>query len=146
MADIEGYIDVENGVRNLVLRSSDGSIECKSRFANIAPMIEFSYKSLVDAMNEAIDSEAAGTDNAFITNERETVSEEKTYDYEALKEEFNTIVGELMSKNQTYYAPRITHIVDKYFGKGKKVGDATIEQSELIYLVVEDIKSDLLNA
>lgn len=146
MADIEGYIDVDNGVRNLVLRSPDDSIECKSRFAKIAATIPFSYQSLVDAMNEAIDAEAADSDNAFVTNEREVIAEAKSYDYEGLMNEFNDLVGQLMNKNQTYYAPRITQIVDKYFGKGKKVGDATIDQAELIYLVVEDIKSDLMNA
>ena len=58
--------------------------------------------------------------------------------------EFEDIVGKLMVKNQTYYAPRITQIVDSYLGKGKKVSDATIAQVELIYLIVAEIKETLL--
>ena len=98
----------------------------------------------------------------FVTNERQTAPEEKTFNYEALMNEFQTVVGELMQKNSQYYAPqtvvgelmqknsqyyapRITTIVDKYLGKGKKVNEATIEQAELISLIVDEIKEDLLN-
>ena len=49
-----------------------------------------------------------------------------------------------MTENQLYYAPRITGIIDKYLGKGKKVSDATREQAELIYLIVDEIKTDLM--
>lgn len=49
-----------------------------------------------------------------------------------------------MTKNQAYYTPRITQIVDKYLGKGKKVNDATMDQVELIDLIVTEIKEDLL--
>lgn len=145
MADVEGYIDVDNGVRTLILRSSDGSIECKSRFAKIAPEIPFSYESLVKAMNDAIDAEAADTGNEFITNERDSIAEAPTYDYHALREEFNNVVGELMNKNSTYYTPLITSIVDKYLGKGKKVSDATPEQAEFISLILMEIKQDLMS-
>lgn len=145
MADVEGYIDVDNGVRTLILRSSDGSIECKSRFAKIAPEIPFSYESLVKAMNDAIDAEAADTGNEFITNERDNIAEAPTYDYHALREEFNNVVGELMNKNSTYYTPLITSIVDKYLGKGKKVSDATPEQAEFISLILMEIKQDLMS-
>jgi hypothetical protein len=41
-------------------------------------------------------------------------------------------------------APKITSIVEKYLGKGKKVGDTTPEQAEFIYLIVSDIKTDLM--
>ena len=44
----------------------------------------------------------------------------KTYDYEALMKEFGELVGDLMQKNPAKYAPEITHIVEKYLGKGKK--------------------------
>ena len=66
----------------------------------------------------------------------------KEYDYEALMGEFQGMAGKLMQKNSTTNGPKITRIVDKYFGKGKKVSDATIEQAELIYLVVEELKEE----
>lgn len=83
-------------------------------------------------------------DNKFVTNEREKAAVARTYDYDALRDEFQAVVSELMMVNQAYFAPRITQIVDKYLGKGKKVNDATIDQAELIDLIVNEIKEDLV--
>lgn len=125
MADIMGYIDVNGNERKLVLRSPDGSIDCKCRFKHIAPVIDFSYQSLVNALNDAIDKEAAETGNKFVTNERATVAATVEYDYEALMTEFSTIAGDLMNKNQTKYGPLITQIIDRILGRGKKISDTT---------------------
>lgn len=143
MSDIEGYINVDNGERKLVLRSSDDSIECKCRFAAITPEIPFSYDSLVNALYTAIEAEAQKTNHEFVTDERESIVEARTYDFDALMAEFKSLVEKLMTTNQTN-GQKITAIVDKYLGKGKKVGDATPEQVELIDLIVSEIKSDLV--
>lgn len=144
MSDIMGYIDVNNGERTLILRSPDESVDCKSRFSQIAPSIPFGYDNLVKALYDAIDKEAASSQNAYVTEQREVAVDAPNYDFDALMAEFETIVGQLMTKNQLYYAPRITSIIDKYLGKGKKVSDATRDQVELIYLIVDEIKTDLL--
>lgn len=143
MVDIMGYIEIDNGQRKLILRSADDSVDCKSRFKMIAPEIPFGYNELVDALNEAIDREAALTNGEFVTNESFKAPEVTNYDYDALMAEFKDIVGIVMGKNQTN-AVKLTAIVDKYLGKGKKVAEATPEQSELIYLIISEIKSDLL--
>lgn len=145
MSDIMGYIDVNAGQRTLILRSPDESVDCKCRFAQIAPSIPFGYDYLVKALYEAIDKEAQATNNAYVTDERESVVEGPNYNYDALMAEFEQIVGKLMTENQTYYAPRITQIIDKYLGKGKKVSDASRDQVELIYLIIDEIKNTLLN-
>lgn len=143
MSDIMGYIEIENGERKLILRSADESVDCKCRFKMIEPEIDFSYQSLVDALNRAIDAEANATGNQFITNERATTTTAVTYEYDLQKAEFNEIVGKIMTKNQAN-GPKITAIVDKYLGKGKKVSEATPEQAELIYLINVELKEDLL--
>lgn len=143
MVDLMGYIDVNNGERKLVLRSADDSIDCKSRFKMIAPVITFGYNELVEALNEAIDKEAALTNGAFVTNESFKTPEVVNYNFDALIEEFQNLVGAVMTKSQSN-APKLTSIVDRYLGKGKKVSDATPEQAELIYLIINDIKNDLL--
>ena len=143
MSDIECYIDINNNVRTLILRSPDDSVECKCRFAQIQAEVPFSYDDLVKALYEAIDAEASATKTQTI-NEREKVPEPVEYDYDALVSEFESLVGELMTKDQGYYAPRITQIIDKYLGKGKKVSATTRDQAELIYLIVDEIKSDLM--
>jgi hypothetical protein len=59
--------------------------------------------------------------------------------------QFETMVGDLMTKDQTYYAPRITQVIEKYLGKGKKMSGVTRDQAELVYLVVTEIQDDLVN-
>ena len=63
----------------------------------------------------------------------------------ALMKEFGDVVGTLVEKDSTYYVPRITQVVEKYLGKGKKVADATIEQVEFIHLILTEIKEEYCN-
>lgn len=143
MVDIMGYIDVENGQRKLVLRSSDDSVDCKCRFKHIMPTIDFSYKSLVSALNDAIDAEADETNHEYITDEKTLNPVVKEYDYDALMREFGDITGDLMTKNALSYGPKITHIIEKYLGKGRRVNETTPDQAEFIHLIISEIKEDL---
>lgn len=147
MADIyacsEKYTENNEAKVRLILRSPDNSAETGCRFKYIVPMIEFTYENLVKALNDAIDKEAAMHDNKYVTDARENVVVAKTYDYEGLIAEFQDLVGKLMNENSAYYSPRITQIVDKYLGKGKKVADASIDQAEFISLIVTEIKDEL---
>lgn len=143
MSDIMGYIEVEHGERKLILRSNDESVDCKCRFKHIEPEIVFGYQNLVDALNRAIDAEANATDNKFVTDEKIENVTVTTYDYDILKAEFNDLVSKIMTKNQSN-APKITAIVDKYLGKGKKVTEATPEQAELIHLINIELSEDIL--
>lgn len=147
MADIYAYADkyTENNEAKvrLILRSPDNSAETGCRFKYIKPVIEFTYENLVQALNEAIDKEAVMHDNKFVTDEREVAATAQTFDYDALIAEFQALVGDLMNKNASHYGPRITQIVDKYLGKGKKVAEATIDQAEFISLINTEIKDEL---
>ncbi len=58
--------------------------------------------------------------------------------------EFKVLAGDLMERNSATNGPKITQIIDKYLGKGKKVTEATRDQAELIYLINTEIKEDLL--
>jgi hypothetical protein len=105
--------------------------------------IVMSYTNLVTALNEEIDKESAENNNQLVTNERIVAPTAVTYDYDALMNEFQEIVGVLMSKGTTN-SPKITAIVERYLGKGKKVGDTTPEQAEFISLIISDLKADLM--
>lgn len=144
MADIYGYAK-QNGTENsvLVLRDKTGFIECGCRFKYIPDVIPMNYQSLVDTIHEAIDKEAAEYDGKFVTDEKMTKPETPTYDFDSLMEEFQKLVGELMQRDSAN-GNRITEIVDKYLGKGRKVSDATREQAELIYLINMEIKENLM--
>ena len=143
MVDLMGYINIDNGQRKLVLRSADDSIDCKSRFKLIAHEIPFSYDDLVQALNDAIDKEAKLTGNKFVTDDGFKAPEVKEYDYDALMNEFQAIVGSLMEKNSATNGPKITQIIEKYLGKGKKISETSRDQAEFIHLIVEEIKEDL---
>ena len=111
-----------------------------SRFKYIPNSIEFTYDNLVDAIAGAIDKQAEETGGKFISDEAtQVVTEDVTYDFDRLREKFQELVGELMSANQSN-AGKITSIVDKYLGKGKKVGECTPEQAEQIDLIVHDLE------
>lgn len=141
------YLDA-NGEekRVLTLRSPAGSgISCGTRFKYMVPEVPLSYDALTKAVTDAIEQEANEHGNQFITNERETAPIIKEYDFDALVKQFEEYVGTLMGRDQDYYAPRITQIVEKYLGKGKKMSAVSRDQAELVYLVVTEIEDELLN-
>lgn len=142
MADIYGYAHqkYEGEMSVLTLRCSDGSIECGGRFKYLPDEIPTNYQALVTALQEAIDKEAKEHDNQFVTNEKIVpVAEEKTYDFAAMKTEFSNLVGMIMQANPAN-AAKITAIVDKYLGKGKKVGDCNPSQSEQLELILLELR------
>ena len=141
MVDIEGYIDVAGGERKLILRSADDSVECKCRFAQIEPEIPFSYDNLVSALNKAIDAEAKMTGNKFVTSEKAKVVDTPKYDYNGLMDEFQKIVGALMAKDEAAYRPKVVEITNKVLGRGKKFTECTVDQVELMDLVVNELKA-----
>ena len=149
MAEIYAYADkyTENGEAKvrLILRSPDNSAETGCRFKYIDPIINFTYNDLVVALNKAIDKEAELNGGKLVTDERETAAQVQEYDYDALREEFEDLVGQLMAKNQEYFTPRIVQITDKYLGKGKKVSETTLDQANFLYLINTEIREELLN-
>jgi len=150
MADLYGYargVVGSDGSTQMVLtlRAPAGSgISCGCRFKYIQPEIPFNYDALAKALTDAIDKEAIEHGNQYVTEERETAPAVKEYNFDELMARFEALVGELMTKDQTYYAPRITQIIEKYLGKGKKIANVTRDQAELVYLVVSEIEDDLV--
>ena len=139
MADIYACADIVNGERRLILRSLDGSVDTGCRFKYIEPEIPFSYQNLVEALNKAIDQEAAETNNKFVTQERISNVIAPEYDFDALMTEFQKLTGDLMRKDPSN-GPKITEIVNRYLGKGKKASEATRDQAEFIALIVDEIR------
>lgn len=144
MVDIFGYAAIlPDGSRKLIFRSNDGSIDCKSRFKYMPAETDLSYDALVKALNTAIDKEAAEHNGQYVTDQRATETIAPTYDYDALMAEFQQITGNLMRSDPSN-GPKITEIVNKYLGKGKKVSETTREQAEFIDLIVSEIKDTLV--
>lgn len=146
MADIYGYAHQKYAGENsiLTLRCSDGSIECGGRFKYIAEEIPMNYHALVDAIHEAIDKEAAETDNKYVTDERIQPPPVKVYDYEGMMASIQDCIATLMEKNQSN-SSKISAIIEQYLGKGRKVMDCTPEQCESMELILIDLQ-ELVNS
>ena len=145
MADIYGYAHQykEGEMSVLTLRDPSGTIECGCRFKYIPNEISLSYDNLIKAITDAIDKEAGEHGGNLVTSERMTVAAAPTYDHAALMEEFQSIVGQLMAKDSNN-AGKISTIVEKYLGRGKKVSETNANQAELVHLIVADIKEELM--
>ena len=83
--DIIGYsriIDVEGeGPQTKLFLRGTPRFVAGSRFAYIEPVIDFSYESLVKAIGDAVDKEAALNGNKFVTSEKVSLhTEEPVYD------------------------------------------------------------------
>lgn len=144
MADIYGYAR-QNGADKysvLTLRDKTGFIECGCRFKYVPDVIDMNYQALVDTIHAAIDQEAAEHDGKFVTDEKMKPIEAKQYDFDALMKEFQDLVSQLMTQNQSN-SMKIVAVTDKILGKGKKISECTSEQAEFVYLVNEELR-DLL--
>ena len=142
--DIIGYsrqVNTEEGVRTKLFMRGTPRFVAGSRFRYTPDVIDFTYDNLVQAISNAIDKEEQMSGSTYITDapmSREHL-DEPAYDFGALMDEFQTLVGNIMSKTPTM-APKITAIIDKHLGKGKKVNDCTPEQAPQIDLILFDLK------
>ncbi len=150
MADIIGYsrsvTDDEGNDKTLLFMRGTQRFEAGSRFKYTPDYIEFTYENLVNAISDAIDKQAKEDGEHLFTTERDNnyIDTSSNLDFDALMEEFQSIIkgfSEDEEKMASYYAPRITQIVDKYLGKGKKVSEMNREQSEQLVLIIDDLKT-----
>lgn len=145
--DIIGYSrgveDEAGNVETRLFLRGTPSYVAGSRFKYVPTSIEFTYENLVKAISDAIDKQANEDGGKFVTDEvTQVVTEDVEYNFDILFAKFQDLVGELMSRNQSY-ATKITAVVDKYLGKGKKVNDCTEEQAEQLDLIVHDLEEML---
>ena len=150
MADIIGYsrsvTDAEGNDKTLLFMRGTQRFEAGSRFKYTPDYIEFTYDNLVNAIAEAIDKQAEEDGKELFTDERENnyIDTSSHLDFDELMEEFKKLVDKFSEdeeKMATYYAPRITQIIDNYLGKGKKVNEMNRDQVEQLVLIIDDLKN-----
>ena len=151
MADIicYGYFDPITQERYMMLRSLDGMADVGCRFQYIEPRISFGYKSLVDALNAAIDKEEEMGGKVVATKAKE---ENKELNFDELMKEFGDLIANIPGSSDStqsteegkqfieYWTPRITEITNKYLGIGKKVSQCTRTQVEQLSLIVDELR------
>ena len=150
MADIIGYsrsvTDAEGNDKTLLFMRGTQRFEAGSRFKYIPDYIDFTYENLVNAIADAIDKQAEEDGKELFTDERENnyIDTSSHLDFDELMEEFKKLVDKFSEdeeKMATYYAPRITQIIDNYLGKGKKVNEMNRDQVEQLVLIIDDLKN-----
>lgn len=156
IADIVGYSRVVTDEKGnlstkLFMRGTPRYI-AGSRFKYTPDYIDFNYKSLVDAIGDAVDKQAE-EDGAeyFTSNAGKNLYQNTTdLDFDKLTNEFNSIVNKLIEDDEekfnSFYAPRITQITDTYLGKGNKVNNCSRDQVEALDLIVADLKDLISNS
>lgn len=144
MCDIIGYsriIEANDQNKTFLFMRGTPRFEAGSRFKYTPDKIEFTYDNLVNAIGEAIDKQMQEDGEDNFTDKRDDLHlQEESYDYEELKEEFFELAKKLVEEDPEFYPPRITAIVEKTLGKGKKMSDATIEQGMLISIILSDLR------
>ena len=151
MVDLYGYSrividDKGNDVTKLFLRGTN-RYEAGSRFKYTPDYIDFNYDALVNAIGEAIDKQAKEDGKEYFTDKRQNLYNDTTKDlnFDTLMSEFKTLINTITSiassaDMDSKYAPMITQIVERYLGKGKKVGDMSRDQVEALSLIIADLK------
>ena len=142
--DIIGYareVNTDNGPQTRLFLRGTPRFEAGSRFRYMPESILFEYDALVNAIGDAVEKEAAqGAHRVTDKNQAPNVyAQEETYDFSAMMDEFQTIVGDLVQKSPNM-ASKITSIVDKHLGKGKKVGDCTEANAPQLDLILYDLR------
>ena len=157
MTDVIGYarpITQEDGtVSTKLFMRGNTRFMAGSRFKYTPDVIDFNYESLVNAIRDAIDKQAA-EDGAELFSDGATknIFEDTTKElnFDDLMAEFNSIVQKLIEENDeqtfiTQWQPKLTEIIEKYLGKGNKVNNCTRTQVEAISLIVEDLRELVKN-
>lgn len=147
MCDIFGYVrsvynEESKGSKSYLYLRETPRYKAGSRFKYIKPVIELNYDSLVEAINEAVDKEAAETGGQFLTEDNRNIFEKtqsKPLDFKALMAEFKELSTKYLENNGN--PADVKEIVEKYLGKGKKIGDCTSAQAQQVDLIVFDLRS-----
>lgn len=158
MCDIIGYtrsVADESGNEKVVMFMRGTSrYEAGSRFKYTPEYIDLSYDNLVKAIGNALDKQMEEDGSDLFTDKRENVHADttSTLDFDELMKDFSNIVANIPGssdvkaetedgiKFRDYWQPRITQIIERYLGKGKKVRDLTRDQIEALDLIIADLK------
>ena len=152
MSDIIGYahpVEEEDGSTHTVLfMRQTPRFVAGSRFKYTPDRIEFTYQNLVNAIGEAIDKQAAENNGQFVTDKRTTAHDlAPEFNFDDLMAKFNKIISQIQEATGpmfgTQWAPRITFIVEKYLGKGKRASDLSRDQVEQLSLIVDDLVDEV---
>ena len=158
MCDIIGYSravqDAEGKTSTKLFMRGTPRYVAGSRFKYTPDYIDFTYNDLVKAIANAIDKQMEEDGAELFTDERENVHIDTslTLDFDALVKEFSEIIANIPGssdidgstedgvKFREYWQPRITQVIERFLGKGRRMKDVTRDQVEAVDLIVTELK------
>ena len=152
---INGLVDIigvgvmqfdEKGNQKRVLYTTETpTVRAGNRFTFFPPVIEFSYKAVLDSLAKAIELEGTNN-NAQIVDKIEEQYDE--INYENLRKEAQDLWTKLVQKPgeepDVEMAKRIGKRIEMIFGRPMKLSEITEDQKDLFQLVIMDMR-ELLN-
>ena len=150
ICDLIAYINVEfdkdgKSHRYLYTRQTP-TIFAGSRWKYLAPKVEFGYKELVNAIEDAIEKQK-DLDGAVVTDKQDFVVEEKRPFKDVMEEAKNIWIsylnGAATDEEKESRLNILNDIITKTFGRQVKLSQALPSQQDLVELFIQEAK-DLL--
>lgn len=140
LVDIIAYVDVQydekgNAVRRLITKGSP-CVMAGTRIKYLPPVIDFSFKSLENAVAEAIEKESQEQSDSVVDNYVPPTIQHTNF--EQLQEESKELWMKLSAdeKKMATLQDKISEI----FGKPTRLSTITEKEADLLELVVEEMK------
>ncbi len=132
--------DEQGNVHSMLTLRGNKHLEAGSRSPYMSDVIPFTYEALRDDMARAIDMQKEH--GATVVNEE--VNLFKDNEDKSEKVSFEDLVAEIGKHAKAMYAAEKTHdykkIVAEYLGKGKNVKDCDESQTDMLLLILDDLK------
>lgn len=132
--------DEQGNVHSMLTLRGNKHLEAGSRSPYMSEKIPFTYEALRDDMAHAIDMQKEH--GATVVNEE--VNLFKDNEDKSEKVDFDDLVAEIGKHAKALYAAEKTNdykkIVAEYLGKGKNVKDCDESQTDMLLLILDDLK------
>ena len=132
--------DEQGNIHSMLTLRGNKHLEAGSRSPYMSEKIPFTYEALRDDMAHAIDMQKEH--GATVVNEE--VNLFKDNEDKAEKVNFDDLVAEIGKHAKALYAAEKTNdykkIVAEYLGKGKNVKDCDESQTDMLLLILDDLK------
>ena len=132
--------DEQGNIHSMLTLRGNKHLEAGSRSPYMSEKIPFTYEALRDDMAHAIDMQKEN--GATVVNEEVNLFKDNQDKSE--KVDFDDLVAEIGKHAKALYAAEKTNdykkIVAEYLGKGKNVKDCDESQTDMLLLILDDLK------
>lgn len=144
MVDIIGYIRVKKNLQtgkteHKIYFRGDDNFVAGSRYKYIEPIVNFDYKSVENAILDAIDKQVEESGGSATDESNGFFKEKKELDYNALMGEARELWGKIVG-NDTDKAAQVRALTKEIFGKEMQISKVTENQVELLNDLVDRLR------